>query len=302
MQGSMRVTDFSMRHTIESAQPLAFFGDEKGDGNGVAYPYKNGIVEAEQRGDVLSYSGYGGIRAAELRGEVRRRLGLDDDLASIYKYIATDPFIRAAIGRYRGLRITRNDPWEATLCFVISQFNNVKRIRMIVRKLVAAYGAEHVVHSGEVAFRFRSFPRPEALAEMRVDELMRHGTGFRAKYIRSVAREWRDEKGFARLASRDYADAKEELMALDGVGDKVADCILLFGYGRLDAFPVDTWIKRIVEHVYFNGRRRNVREVHEFAEERWGEHAGYAQQYLFHAGRLGKTGKARVDARQRYQG
>ena len=90
---------------------------------------------------------------------------------------------------------------------------------------------------------------------------------------------------------QNYDDLKENMMGLEGIGDKVADCILLYGYGKLNAFPIDTWVKRVVENVYFANRKRGIGEIHDFAIERWGEHAGYAQQYLFHYGRERKIGR-----------
>jgi N-glycosylase/DNA lyase len=289
----MDVGEFDITHTIQSAQPLTFFGDERKDGRGVAYAYGNSIVEVEQNGGKLSYEAYGGIGAAELKREVLTRFRLNDDMRSIYRRISTDPFLRDAVKRYRGMRVTKNDPWEATLCFVISQFNNVKRIRGIVKSLIAAYGEEHTFRSGNLRLSFHSFPTPEALASRSVKELMTHGAGFRAKYIRSVAQECNDSFELRSLEKQDYESAKRELMTLDGVGDKVADCILLFGYGRLESFPTDTWIKRIVERTYFKGRKQSIRAIHTFAEERWGAYAGYAQQYLFHKARLGEKGTMR---------
>ncbi|MCL5238853.1 MAG: hypothetical protein M1286_00035 [Candidatus Marsarchaeota archaeon] len=287
----MRVADFSIRHTIESAQPLTFFGDAKSDGNGVAYACGSSMIEVEQKGDSIGFRAYGSMRAARLRDEVRARFGLGDDMPVIYNNIETDAFMKKAIRNYRGLRITRNDPWETALCFVISQFNNVKRIRGIVKRLVAAYGDAHTISAGGTQLVFREFPKPEALAEMSVEELMRHGAGFRAKYIRKLAQECCGSFDLGSIGRKRYADAKDALMQLDGVGDKVADCTLLFGYGKLEAFPTDTWIKRIVEHVYFDGRKQSISDIHEFASERWGKYAGYAQQYLFWAGRNMKVGR-----------
>lgn len=286
----MNAGEFDITHTIESAQPLTFFGDERSDGRGVAYVCGNSLVEVEQRGRKLFYNAYGGMNGARLRREVTTRFGLKCDIGKIYKSISTDAFMREAVRKYRGMRITKNDPWEATLCYVISQFNNVGRIRGIVKRLISSYGSEHTVSFGGVRLSFRSFPRPEALASRSVKELMAHGAGFRAKYIKAVAQECGESRALSRLGDKDYQSAKEELMELQGVGDKVADCILLFGYGRLEAFPIDTWIKRTVERTYFKGRKQSIRSIHEFAEERWGAYAGYAQQYLFHNARLGKNG------------
>ncbi|MDE1854755.1 MAG: DNA-3-methyladenine glycosylase 2 family protein [Candidatus Micrarchaeota archaeon] len=282
---SMRVGDFDITHTIESAQPLTFIGDERPDRKGITYTCGDSFVEVDQRGKRLAYRAYGSLGRARLSREIIARFGLGDDMGDVYRRIGTDAFMKKAVSRYRGMRITRNEPWETALCFVISQFNSVKRIRGIVKRLIAAYGREHTFSAGSVRLSFRSFPSPESIAERSTGDLMAHGAGFRARYMRAVAREWSEQRGFSKLRDKDYAEAKEELMSLEGVGDKVADCILLFGYGRLEAFPIDTWIKRVVERVYFRGRKQSIRKIHEFADERWGAYAGYAQQYMFHFAR-----------------
>jgi N-glycosylase/DNA lyase len=279
------VADFDIKHTIESAQPLTFFGDERVDGKGIAYTYRDNLVKVEQNGGRLAYEAYGDLNAAALKREIITRFRLRDNMHEIYEHISTDAFLRKAIQNYKGMRVTKNDPWETTLCFVISQFNNVKRIRGIVKRLIVAYGEEHTVSFGNVKLNFRSFPTPDVLAQRSVKELMTHGAGFRANYIKAIAQECSDSFDLDKLNNKNYTEAKEELMTLHGIGDKVADCILLFGYGKLEAFPVDTWIKRIVEHVYFKGREKNVKQIHEFAEGKWNKNAGYAQQYLYHFAR-----------------
>ncbi len=283
----LRTRDFSIKHTVESAQPLTFFGDIRKDGNGICYSSGGSMVDVEQNGTELKCKAFGRLAESDLRKEVVARFGLDDDMNKIYKKIGTDAFLVEAISRYRGLRITRNDPWETALCFVISQFNNVKRIKGIVGRLMAAYGEERVFDSGNVELRFREFPTPEAIAKQNAKSLMVHGAGYRAEYIRAVAKACSGDFDLKKLYKKNYAEAKEDLLELHGVGDKVADCILLFGYGKLEAFPIDTWIKRVVENAYFGGKRQNIRAIHEFADERWGAYAGYAQQYLFHFGRHG---------------
>lgn len=287
------VSDFDLAHTVQSAQPLAFFGDQSGDGNGVTYACNGSLVEARQAGGRLEYSAYGDISGKDLDREIATRFRLEDDMRSIYAAIDTDVFMRRATRRYRGMHVTKNEPWETALCFVISQFNNVKRIRGIVKRLVAEYGEEHTFGSGGVRLSFRSFPRPEALAKASVRDLMAHGAGFRARYIKALAEECSGSADLGSLESRGYEGAKETLMELDGVGDKVADCILLFGYGMLNAFPIDTWVQRAMERTYFGGRRQGARRLHEFAAERWGAYAGYAQQYIFWAFR--NTGSERAN-------
>ncbi|MDE1762095.1 MAG: hypothetical protein KGH78_02790 [Candidatus Micrarchaeota archaeon] len=282
----IRTDDFSMKHTVESAQPLTFFGDISADGRHLRYVAGNSLVEVRQNDGLLYFGSQPTLSGTRLRKEIAKRFGLQDDMGRIYEKIGTDEFLANAIARYPGMRVTRNDPWETTVCFIVSQFNNVKRIRLIVRKLIENYGELHSVDVGGKWVSFRSFPTPDALAGIGVKEMMKKcGTGFRAKYIIGSARTCSESLDLNRLHHKDYHRAKEQIMELPGVGDKVADCIMLMGYGKLEAFPIDTWIKRIVERVYFDGKKQGIKKIHEFADERWGDYAGYAQQYLFWAGR-----------------
>jgi N-glycosylase/DNA lyase len=194
-------------------------------------------------------------------------------MKEIYSAINTDTFMERAIAEFYGMRITKSEPWEATLCFVMSQFNNLKRIRHIISNLRNKFGDEHG--------QSRKFPDPKSIAAASLPDIRSCGTGFRDKYLKSVAEEFSSGFNPKRLYRMNYLDAKEELMRLDGRGDKVADCILLFGYNKFEAFPIDVWVKRVVEKAYFKGRKKTTRQIHEFSTERWGKYRGYAQQYLF---------------------
>ena len=278
----------SMRDSIESGQPLTFHSVYKiNDGIAhVSYVTRKGAIELRypegKPVTTLKYRHHGDYTAASAADEVRRRLGLDDDMALIYKKINTDKHMEKAIHEHYGMRVTQNEPWETTLCFVISQFNNIKRTERIVRNLVNRYGRtmETAQHSTKL------FPDPETLANASVEELRECGLGFRAKYIKSVATAVAGGVDLESLHRMDYREAKELLMKMDGIGDKVADCILLMGYKKLAAFPIDVWVKRAMESLYFDNKKKSVKEIHDFAYNKWGGYAGYAQQYLFHNARL----------------
>ncbi|MDE1850223.1 MAG: hypothetical protein KGH54_00305 [Candidatus Micrarchaeota archaeon] len=283
--GKIKVSDFDLKYTVESAQPLTFLADILDDGKQVGYVLGSNHINVKQEGDVLRYGSVPGLSRPKLKKEIEKRFALKEDMQKIYERIATDKFLADSIERYPGMRVTENDPWETTVCFVISQFNNVKRIRLIVRKLIDTYGEKTAVELGGKSFVIKSFPTPQALARQSVKDLMKCGTGFRGKYIKGVAEACTDSFDLYKLYNKKYHMAKEELMTLPGIGDKVADCILLMGYRKPEAFPVDTWIKRIVERVYFNGRKQSVKAIHKFADDRWPGNQGVVQQYIFWAGR-----------------
>lgn len=279
------VSDFNLRHTIESGQPLTFYSNySKANGKELlSYATMKGEISLALSAGKLSYTFAGDYTAATAKQEIVSRFNLDYDMKKMYQSINTDEFMAAAIKDFYGLRITKNDPWEATLCFVISQFNNLKRIRGIIRNMEVKFG--------EKRGGYRLFPTPESVAEADKAAIRACGTGFRDKYIKSVAEEFAFSFDKERLYQMKYKDAKDSLMELDGIGDKVADCILLFGYNKFEAFPIDTWVKRVMERVYFNGRKKTIKRLHEFADKRWhSEYLGYVQQYIFWHGRENKIG------------
>ncbi len=284
---------FSMKHTFESAQPLTFYADYDPESNSLYYGSGKLFMhlESKERGSEAVLIAYG-KKSKAYSSEVQKRFRLDDDMERIYKGIAKDSHVTEAIARYYGMRLTINDPWETTLCFIISQFNNVKRIRLIVRNIVERFG-NVVYDNGKLAIK--SFPTSEELKGATDSELRALGTGFRSKYITSAAAFCTDNINLYKLSANNYEKLKSRLMEIDGVGEKVADCIALMGYGNLSAFPTDVWIKRTMEKLYFDGKEVKPRDIHEFAKDYWGKYAGYAQQYLFHNARTYRDEKQKVE-------
>lgn len=274
---------FDLKHTIESAQPLTFFADYHERKGTLRYPYGREIMDTRFSGDSsVGKFKINGSAGSEKKRELVRRFRLDYDMEKMYSAIQTDGFMKAAVKHYNGMRITINDPWETTLCYIVSQFNNVKKIRGTVLRVVQRFGTEISDSSGSI----KSFPTSEELLAATERDFRECGAGFRAKYLKSAAEFCTNNLNLYKLRNKDYDKLKESLMEIDGVGDKVADCIALLGYGKLEAFPIDVWVKRTLERVYFKGREKKIRYLHEFAEGRWGrEHLGYAQQYLFWMGR-----------------
>ncbi len=202
---------------------------------------------------------------------------LSRDYGKIKNTLSKDPVMREAIKYGEGIRILRQDLWETIISFIISSSNNIPRIKGIIERFCQAFG-EEIRYMGET---FYSFPSAERTAGLTAADLSVIRAGFRDKYILNAAKEIA-EGGFSldRLRSLPTAEAKNMLMTLSGVGNKVSDCILLFGLNRADAFPVDVWIKRIMEYCYFDGETP-VGAISALAEEKFGSLGGYAQQYLF---------------------
>jgi N-glycosylase/DNA lyase len=282
---SLKVSLFSLRHTFESAQPLTFHADYDQFSNTITYPSGRNVINmghygSEKDGEVRIVS----RDISSAASDVSRRFRLGDDMKAVYKGIGTDQFMKDAITRYSGMRLTLNDPWETTLVFIISQFNNVKRIRLITKNIIARFGPEIMDGSGKSIMR--GFPGSADLIGASEKDFRKCGAGFRAKYLKDLADYCTNNIDLNRLNPKNYDKLKETLMSINGVGEKVADCIILMGYGNLAAFPIDVWVKRTIEKAYFNGKRKRMKEIMDFVSQKWDRrYLGYAQQYIFWGGR-----------------
>lgn len=193
-----------------------------------------------------------------------------------------DDVIKNAIEYANGIRILRQDLWEIIITFIISQNNNIKRIKQNVNTLSINYGKKIGEYNNK---EYYSFPTIDELKDVTEDELRKHKLGFRAKYIKdAIDKIVSKEIEINNLYSMDTENAKNELLKIKGIGNKVADCILLFGLHKYDVFPTDTWINKIMIKEYIK-KEVKIEEVTAFAIKYFGEYASYAQQYLFHYAR-----------------
>ncbi len=191
------------------------------------------------------------------------------DLETDYKTITSafdgDGYLKRARDEYYGIRILRQDSWEALCSFIISQNNNIPRITGIIKRLCESYGEK----IGEDTY---TFPHYEALKNLTAEDLAPLRAGFRAKYIvDAVEKLCSGEISLKKIEEMPIEEARAELMKIKGVGAKVAECTLLYGFGRKEAFPVDVWVKRIMSELYPDGLPECTKNVE-----------GIAQQYLFH--------------------
>lgn len=262
--------DFDLGETVECGQLFRY------ERIGSTYLIGSGdrFFTVEQTGGTLVHRG---ISAKALV----RFFRLDDDLELIRR--AAEPRVRRLMQCYRGLRLVRQEPWECLISFMTSTASNIPRIRGCLRRLCERFGRP--LHAfGETR---HAFPRPGELGDEAA--LRGLGFGFRAKAIAAVSRIHDIAARLERLRAprTSYEDARCWLMrSLPGVGPKVADCVLLFSLDHLEAFPVDVWIKRAMERLYFGGRTTTARRIHAFARERFGCYAGYYQQYIYHNQRV----------------
>jgi len=186
-----------------------------------------------------------------------------------------DPIIHRAIEAYRGMRLIRQDPWECLISFICSSAKAISHIRCIIEMLCRACG-ERVSFKNHIS---HGFPGPDFIHNPRQLEPVR--AGFRANYLLKAGQCIDGRKLFS-LKGLSHKEAREQLMTLSGVGKKVADCTLLYSLDFLEAFPMDTWIKKGLQKIYFRGEKTGEKAMEEFVANHFGPYAGYAQLYLFH--------------------
>lgn len=212
---------------------------------------------------------------------------LGTDYTKIKNKLSSDDVMKNAIKYGDGIRILKQDLWETVISFIISASNNIPRIKGIVERLCKNFGDE-INYIDNVYY---TFPSVQKLSSLTLDDISVIRAGFRDKYILDAAKRFANgticDTMFYDLST---IDAKKELMQICGVGNKVSDCILLFGLSRADSFPVDVWIKRIMEYCYFKNQPQTKEYISEFAENKFGSLSGYAQQYLFFYARENKIG------------
>jgi N-glycosylase/DNA lyase len=212
------------------------------------------------------------------------------DLAEVIQTFPSDAAMQSALAACRGLRLLRQDPWECLASFMLSSTKQIVQIRQIIALLCERHGTPIESHrQGSPVF---AFPTPAQIARLDEAQLRACKMGFRAPNLLAAARQI--EQGsidLERLRALPLSEARTELMKLRGVGGKIADCVLLFAYGFNAAFPVDVWIKKALQELYFPRRRASEKRLQHFAATHFGAHGGYAQQYLFHYMRTKRAGR-----------
>ena len=209
-----------------------------------------------------------------------------DNIEKIIKSISKDNVTKKAVKQYLGLRILEQDPFQCLISFIVSSNSNIQKIKNSLEKISKKFGEKVEFEKQE----FFLFPKPENLAKASINEIKSCGVGYRAKFIIEAANMVVLKKiNFEYLKKCNYLDAKEEICKIPGVGNKVADCILLFSLNKLESFPLDRWMIRILEKYYSDKFQLGTKSItqkqyeilHEKIVNHFGPYAGYAQQFLF---------------------
>lgn len=261
------IRHFDLNQTLDCGQCFRWSGSG-GLYRGIAH---GRLLELELNGDALVLRG---VTPEEFEAVWRGYLDLGRDYGELRSRFAADESLREAVEFSPGLRVMRQEPWEALCTFILSQNSNIPRIKGMVERLCQGFGEP--LPSGGFAF-----PSPERLAPLSEDELAPLRSGYRAPYIIDAARRISEGRLDLRaLYALPLDEARRELLQVHGVGPKVAECALLYGLGRVECFPMDVWMKRVMASLYPGGFPEALEDV-----------AGIAQQFLFHWARMNvKTG------------
>ncbi len=260
--------DFNLDQTLSCGQVFRWEKNEWWTGvvNGA-------VIRAKQEGTELI------IDSSLDKKIIRDYFRLDDEMEKIYASINRDEKIASLIQKFRGLRLVRQDPWECLVSYICSSNNTIRNITSSIRRMCECFGKK--IEDGHY-----SFPAPEALSEVEICEMEQCRFGFRAPDILNIASMIvNHEFDLYGIKDLSYREGRKELMKIKGVGNKIADCVLLFAFGKLESFPVDTHIEHIMERFYgdkFKGSKSKKREeIAEFARSYFGKYCGYAQEYLY---------------------
>lgn len=259
----LQVEDFNIAQIAESGQ--CFRWNKVSD-----MVYKgvigNNICEIKQVGNEVEVIGIS-------KDEFNYYFDMDRDYEEIKKHYSEDLILNKAIKYGEGIRILNQDKFEVLISFIISANNNIPRIKKSIETISKRFGQK-------INEEIYAFPTPLELSRASEEDLRECGVGFRANYIYKTCKDILSGFDLETISKLETDKCKRELMKLKGVGPKVADCIMLFSMNKLDAFPIDVWIKRIMEELYIK-KEVSLKEIEMFAKEKFSDYAGVAQQYLF---------------------
>ena len=267
MNVRLRIRHLDLDQTLGCGQTFRWSGAVPGTWSG---PIGDCVVTLRREGQWLHSDSV--PERLDLGRRVSTYLRTEDDIGRVHAELSKDPVMAKGLGAVEGLRLVKMDEWECLISYVLATFANIPRITKMIEHLASRFGSP-------ITDVMNSFPTIGQLRTASVGELRACGLGYRAEYVAGICRLVDDDR-LAEMQHMPDDDLRMALLELPGVGNKVADCVSLFGFGRLGAFPIDVWVERALARLY--GARGSYRTLRDFAAERFGGHAGYAQEYLFY--------------------
>lgn len=274
------IMDFDLGQTLECGQCFRF--DKIGE-NEYIIVAKNKLLRVRQVEDNITFYN---TSIWEYENIWKKYFDLENDYKKIKNWLLSkDDSLKEAIESKSGVRILNQDFFEMLITFIISQNKQIPHIKTIIQSISECYGEKIGVFNGKTYY---NFPTPKQLKKVSEQDFRELKAGFRAPYLVDACK--KVNEGFIleeKLLELSNEEILKTLVTIKGVGEKIANCVLLFGLSRRDAFPIDVWIKRIMEYIYY--KKETKKEViQKFALEQYGEYGGYAQQYLFYYARDNK--------------
>lgn len=269
---------FEPEHIFECGQCFRWNKEQDGSYTGV---FKQNVMNVRKENNDVIFTG---ICNGDIKKECIEYFDLNTDYENIKKKLSgIDDNLKISIKYGEGIRILNQDLWEALISFIISANNNIPRIKGIIERISKKYGNKIIWKNKE----YFTFPTPENLAKATVEDLRKLGLGFRDVRVYETTKIVNENKHkLKELENEKKVDKlKEELLKFPGVGPKVADCIMLFSLKKLEVFPIDVWVRRVMNELYIkkdDEAKVNKKEIENLAKEKYGDLAGLAQQYLFY--------------------
>lgn len=271
------VKDFDAKHIFECGQCFRWTKEEDGSYTGIAFDKVLNVKSDYDKGIVMLSN----TNLRDFQDIWFDYFDLGRDYGLIKETLSKDSVLDMAIKYGRGIRILKQEPWELLISYIMSANNSIPMIARSIRLLSEMYGRQ-VHYKGKT---YHTFPTQLELQEVTIEGISLCRAGFRCKYIYQAVRMVNEgEIKLNDIISMDMDNARKELIKIPGVGPKVADCIMLFSMQKYKAYPVDVWVKRVTEY-FFLKRDVKMKEIQQFAVDKFGDLAGFAQEYLFYYAR-----------------
>ena len=275
------IRDFNITHIFECGQCFRWNREDDGSYTGVV---KNKVINVLQQENTVEFNN---INTDDF-DIIKNYFDFDTDYETIKNTLNTDEIMAEAIKFGEGIRILNQEEWETMISFMISANNRIPMIKKVIENLSVSFGDYIGNYRGKEYF---SFPTAERLSAAPVERILECKTGFRAPRIKAAATRFLTEKDkIYNIKNMSYDEGLAYLKTYKGIGDKVANCILLFSMKHFDTFPVDVWVRRVMQTLYVSKETKDA-DIRKFAENKFGKYSGFAQQYLFYYARENGIGK-----------
>ena len=273
------ISSFELADIFDCGQCFRWNKQEDGSYTGI---FKDNVMNVQKKGDTVTFKG---ICNGNIKEIVEDYFDLNRNYENIKEKLSKiDEHVKTSIEYGQGIRILNQDLWEMIISYIISANNNIPRIKLIIDRICKNYGNE-IEWNGE---KYYTFPTPEELENVTIENYRELGAGFRDIRLYETVYMVLDKKiDLNKMQNNpNTLEVREQLLTLSGVGPKVADCILLFStLKRFEVFPIDVWVRRVMNELYIKKQdetKVNKKELEKLAQEKFGNLAGIAQQYLFY--------------------